>query len=96
MILLFIFYVDSISVAVIAAEITWYRFALTKWELGICSWKNKFFTMENSRKFLSLVGENYDNDFYLKKSVSWKPIVNALDYSIYIWLLHRYECFTEK
>ena len=52
MIVLFLFYVDLISVAATVAEITWYRFVFGEGEFGTGSWKNKFFIFENSWNFI--------------------------------------------
>ena len=51
MIVLFVFYVDSISVAATVAEITYIVLVLSREDLGFGPEKIKFFTLETSLEF---------------------------------------------
>ena len=80
MILLFIFYVDSISAAATVAKITCCRFVFAKREFGVGSWKNKIFTS----------GELLENSWFIV-IINWSVSTLKKAYSIYtlplFWLL---------
>ena len=50
----FVFYLNTISVAATVAKITWFHFVFTVREFGIGSWNNRFFTLKNSWNFVIL------------------------------------------
>ena len=64
MVVLFVFYVDSVSVFATVAEITWYRFVFAEREFRFGPSKSKFSTLENSWKtpgiLLSSLSEHHD------------------------------------